>query len=38
MILFQNGIEPILLDEGEMMSPVELADRAAEYTVLIRCN
>jgi S1-C subfamily serine protease len=38
LFLFQHGVEPVLGEGDEPLSPVELAERASGFTGFIECN
>jgi serine protease Do len=38
LFLFQNGIEPVLVNGGEAISPVVLAEEATKYTAHVSCD
>lgn len=38
LFLYQNGIEPLIAEDGVAISPEELADLSKNYTALITCN
>jgi serine protease Do len=38
LFLSQSGVEPKIFETGGALTPVELAEAAASYTVFIQCN
>ena len=38
LFLFQNGVQPQRGSDNAVLKPTELAERAADYTVLVNCN